>query len=199
MYWNTKQDICKDIIKAALGKLRIKIPARKCQVKEIDNKSYRDFLTKYHIQGPVNSSIRLGLFYENELVQCIGLGKSRFKKDEIELHRMCTKADTQVIGGFSKLLKHCNQKHIISYIDRYIYNGLGYKKSGWSFIKYTSPSYMYYKNGKLYSRLQFQKHKLSKVLENYDPNKTEFENMDANKYLRIYDCGTIKVEYNAKD
>lgn len=198
-YWNTKQDICKNIIKAALGKLEIKIPARKCQIREIDSKIYKDFLTKYHIQGAVNSKIRYGLFYKNELVQCIGLGKSRFKKDETELHRMCTKANTQVLGGFSKLIKHCNQKHIISYIDRYIYNGDGYKKSGWIFTKYTKPSYIYYKNGKLYNRLHFQKHKLSKVLENYDPSKTEFENMDANKYLRIYDCGTIKVEWNAKD
>lgn len=95
--------------------LELKIPARKCEVKEIDSKTYKDFLNKYHIQGAVNSSIRYGLFYKNELVQCIGLGKSRFKKDEIELHRICTKSNTQVLGGFSKLIKHCNQKHIISY------------------------------------------------------------------------------------
>lgn len=120
-YWNTKKDICEDIIRAALGKLEIKISARKCEVKEIDSKVYKDFLNKYHIQGAVNSGIRYGLFYKNELVQYIGLGKSRFKKDEIELHRMCTKGNTQVLGGFSKLIKHCNQKHIISYIDRYIY------------------------------------------------------------------------------
>lgn len=198
-YWNTKKDICEDIIKAALGKLEIKISARKCEVKEIDSKVYKDFLNKYHIQGAVNSGIRYGLFYKNELVQCIGLGKSRFKKDEIELHRMCTKSNTQVLGGFSKLIKHCNQKHIISYIDRYIYNGKGYEKSGWKFLKNTPPSYIYFKNNKIYNRLQFQKHKLSKVLENYDPNKTEFENMNANKYLRIYDCGTIKVEWNAEN
>lgn len=66
------------------------------------------------------------------------------------------------------------------------------------FKKYTT-SYIYFKNNKIYNRLQFQKHKLSKVLENYDPNKTEFENMNANKYLRIYDCGTIKVEWNAEN
>lgn len=198
-YWNTKQDICKDIIKAALGKLETKISARKCIVKEIDNKTYKTFLEQYHIQGSINSSFRYGLFYKNELVQCIGLGKSRFKKDEIELHRMCTKSNIQVVGGFSKLIKNCNQKHIISYIDRYIYNGVSYKNSGWSFVKYTKPSYVYYKNGKLYNRISFQKHKLSKVLEIYDPNKTEFENMSMNKYLRVYDCGTIKVEYNAKN
>lgn len=198
-YWNTKKDICKDIIKAALGELEIKIPARECQIKEIDSETYKDFLTKYHIQGAVNSSIRYGLLYKGELVQCIGLGKSRFKKDEIELYRMCSKNNIQVLGGFSKLLKHCGQKHIISYIDRYIYNGNGYKKSGWEFIKYTKPSYVYYKNNKIYNRLQFQKHKLSKVLDIYDPNKSEFENMEANKYLRIYDCGTIKVEWNAKN
>lgn len=196
-YWNTKKDICKDIIKAALGKLEIKIHARKCEVKEIDNKTYKDFLNKYHIQGEVNSSIRYGLFYKNELVQCVGLGKSRFKKDEIELHRMCSKNNIQVLGGFSKLLKHCKQKHIVSYIDRYIYNGKSYEKSGWKFLKYTKPSYMYFKNNRLYNRMKFQKFKLSKILENYDPSKTEFENMDANKYLRIYDCGTIKVEWNA--
>lgn len=134
-YWNTKKDIYKDIIKSALGKLELKIPVRKCEVKGIDDKTYKDFLEENHIQGAVNSSIRYGLFYKNELVQCIGLGKSRFKKDEIELHRMCSKNNIQVLGGFSKLLKHCKQKHIVSYIDRYIYNGKSYEKSGVEIFK----------------------------------------------------------------
>ena len=40
-----------------------------------------------------------------------------------------------------------------------------------------------------------QKHKLHKILENYDENKTEYDNMIANNYYRVYDCGNIKVKY----
>ena len=40
-----------------------------------------------------------------------------------------------------------------------------------------------------------QKHKLSKLLEKYDNNLTEVENMRANGYYQIFDCGNIKVKY----
>ena len=43
----------------------------------------------------------------------------------------------------------------------------------------------------LLSRLNFQKHKLEKKLEFFDPEKSEYENMKANGYFRIFDCGNM--------
>jgi len=43
----------------------------------------------------------------------------------------------------------------------------------------------------LYHRSKFQKHKLSKLLDNFDSNLSEVSNMYANGYRRIWDSGNI--------
>ena len=112
--WLFKQDICKSIISSALGIYQNKVYARKCEIREISNNEYRDFLNENHIQGSVNSKIKIGLFYNNELIQCIGVGKTRYSDNQFELYRMCSKKFHQVIGGFSKLLKYLKQKYNIT-------------------------------------------------------------------------------------
>ena len=37
--------------------------------------------------------------------------------------------------------------------------------------------------------MKFQKHKLPQLLENFDPTKSESENMKEHGYNRVYDCG----------
>ena len=194
--WKYKQYICKSIIKSALGIYDDIIYARKCELKEVNSNDTKYFLDENHIQGKINSSYRLGLYYNNELVQLICLGKSRFKKNEVELLRMCTKLNTQVIGGFSKLLKHQPYNTIISYVDRSKFNGNSYIKNGFEVIRISNPSYVYIKKDIILNRISAQKHKLPKLLgDKFDPNKTEAQNMIDNGYLQVYDCGTIKMQY----
>ena len=195
--WNEHQDICKSIIASALGIYENRIYARKCDVKLVDNSEAKDFLDSNHIQGYVSAKYNLGLYYHNELVQLISIGKSRYKKGEYELLRMCSKLYTQVIGGFSKLMNNQPYKRIYSYIDRSKFSGVGYYNSNFILEAYTKPSYFYwsYSSGKL-NRLVCQKHKLSKLLgSSFYNNKTEQQNMIDAGYLLIYDCGNIKVKY----
>ena len=42
-----------------------------------------------------------------------------------------------------------------------------------------------------YHRMGFQKHKLKNKLENFDPELSEWENMQVNGYDRIWDCGNM--------
>ena len=197
--WVFNQEKIKNLIKSALGIFDIKLYARKCEVKEISYQDYRKFLELYHLQNSVNSSIRYGLFYNDELVSVIGFGKSRFKKGEIELHRYCVKEGYQIVGGFSKLIKHaCKEANIsrfISYIDLAHFNGHGYKKAGFKLVSVTSPSYIYIRGDEIKSRMQCQKHKLEAFLEAYDPELSEYENMLLNDWDRVYDCGNLKVKY----
>lgn len=202
--WDFKREKIKALIRSALGLYSTKIYARKCNIKKISTQEYELFLIENHLQGSVKSSIRYGLFFNNELVSVAGFGQSRYKKDEIELHRFCTKTDYQVVGGFSKLLKYAckenNIKSLISYIDLAHYSGRGYKKIGFEKVSITKPSYVYINGTTVLSRYQCQKHKLSKLLgKNYNQNLTETENMMLNKYLKVYDAGTLKVVYNYKD
>ena len=103
--WNHKKEIVKSIILNKLNKTPNKIYARKCQIKEInDNRIIRKFLNRNHIQGFVGSKIKLGLYYNNELVSLMTLGnlrKSLGQKSEIgsfELLRFCSILNTSVIG-----------------------------------------------------------------------------------------------------
>ena len=195
--WINKTDICKSIILSALGEYETKIYARQCKIQKVDHNEADNFLNTNHIQGKVKSTYSLGLYYNNELVQLICIGKSRFKKDEIELLRMCTKLNTQVIGGFSKLMKHQPYNELISYVDRAKFSGIGYKKLGFQLIGESGPSYKYYKNNIELNRISTQKHKLSTLLgDQFDPTKTESQNMINCGWLQIYDCGVFKMKYS---
>lgn len=202
--WDFNQKKIKALIRSALGLYKTRLYARQCVVKPISSKDYRVFLSEYHLQGAVNSSIRYGLFYKDELVSVVGFGKSRYKASETELLRFCTKSDYQVIGGFSKLITHAcklnNMHSFISYIDLAHFHGRGYKKVGFEKVSVTKPSYVYIKGNSVLSRYQCQKHKLEKLLGTaYNESLTETENMVLARYMKVYDSGTLKVVYNYKD
>lgn len=75
--WNYKQEIIKSMILNNIGKQKHKIFARKCKIKEVtNNKLIRSFLDKNHIQGFVGSSVKIGLYYNDELVSLITLKKT---------------------------------------------------------------------------------------------------------------------------
>lgn len=189
--WNNQQDIIKSILNVALNRVSTIIYARKCIVKLVDNKTAKKFLNENHIQGGINASKHIGLYYNNELVQLISLGNSRYKKGEYELYRMCTKLNTTIVGGFSKLLSNVKEP-LYSYVDRSLFTGSGYLATGWTLISETPPSYSYYKQNIRLNRTQAQKAKLQKLLDNFDSNLTEKQNMLNNGWLILYDCGTFK-------
>ena len=200
--WLYKPDIVKSIIKNKLGLTSETIYARKCIIKEIGGQNSRDFLESNHIQGNVNSGVKIGLFYENRLVSLMTFSKGRIlmggKPNEWELTRFCNLININVIGGASKLFKYFIQKYqpemIVSYSDIRLFNGNLYKKLGFISKSQSKPNYWYVKGGLRYHRFNFRKSVLLK--EGYDPNKTEREIMFERKIYRIYDCGNIRWEYH---
>ena len=198
-----KNEIVLSIINNLLHKNQNKIYARKCTIKELSSFEYREFLNKNHIQGIINSSIRVGLIYNDELVSVMGFGKSRFQQNQMELHRFCNKLNINIIGGASKLFKFVTTQYnfndVISYCDKRFFTGRLYEELGFELIHETKPNYWYFKGDKLESRLKYQKHKLSKILEQYDENLTEYENMKLNNYKRVFDCGNFVYKLKGND
>jgi len=196
-----KQKIWKSIIRNKLGQSK-KIFARKCKIQKISSIKTKEFLDKNHLQGRCNSSINIGLFYNNELVSLMTFGKSRYnKKIEWELLRFCNKINYSVIGGASRLFKNFLKEHIgsiISYADIRHSDGGLYKNLGFEFEYISSPNYFYWKPNDLLveSRIKYQKHKLKNKLKEFDPNLTETENMYNNGYRKIFDCGNQVWIYN---
>ena len=81
-------------------------------IKEISSKDCSSFLDQNHIQGKLGAKVRLGLYYNDELVSLMTFGalrKNLGQKSEdgsYELLRFCNKLNTNVVGGASKLFKH---------------------------------------------------------------------------------------------
>ena len=188
-----KGRIVKSRLRAILGKTPYKIAARLCQVREVPSNLYSKFVEKYHIQGAVNTSIRLGLYYKNRLVAVMGFNKSRFnKKYDYELMRYCTISSFNITGGAGKLLKYFRKHYqgsIISYADKRWSNGSLYRSLGFTELEDSAPNYYYVKGNTRESRQKFQKHKLENVLEVFDPELSEQQNMRKNGWSRIWDCG----------
>lgn len=199
--WNNlhKQIIWKSIISNHLGASH-KVHARKCKVVELASKQANDFLNANHLQGMDNSKVKLGLVHDDTLVSVMTFSKPRFNKSyKWELVRFCNLLNHTVVGGASKLMKFFINKHnptsLISYADVRYSNGNLYKQLGFKLVKHTTPSYVYIKSSKIISRFGAQKHKLQQLLEAYDANKTETQNMIDAGYRKLWDAGTLLYAY----
>jgi DNA-directed RNA polymerase subunit RPC12/RpoP len=191
--WLEKNHIVKSRLANVLGQ-SAKIPGRKCQITVLTSKEKSNFLELNHTQGDCNSSINLGLHFGNQLVAVMTFGKTRYNKSaKYELLRYASIVNHRVLGGASKLLSYFeklyNYPSIVSYSDRRWNSGNLYENLGFSYCHSSSPNYWYWKsNGKLESRIKYQKHKL-KNFHRYDQNLSEWEIMKNAGYDRIWDCG----------
>lgn len=186
--WIDKQDIVKSIILNKLGIGNKIFYARKLQVKTVGTSHAREFMEDNHLQGYKGGTIKLGLF-DKELLSLIIIGKPRYKSGfDYEIIRFANKKGVSVVGGFSRLISKIPGS-IITYADARYFTGKVYKQANFEFSHLSKPNYYYVNNGKRYSRIQFQKHKLKEKLKSFDPNLTEWQNMQLNGWDRIWDCG----------
>jgi group I intron endonuclease len=191
--WQAQTKLVKDRLLHKAGKIQTKYFARNCTVEEIDPAISSAFLIENHIQGSIPAKTHLGLMYNNELVSVMTFGTARFDTIyEWELLRFASKRGISVIGAAGKLFKHFTRQYtpssIISYSNARWNTGEVYKLIGMKFMRKSPINYFYMKDNQIYSRFKFQKHKLEKQLENYDVNKSERLNMEANGYERIDDA-----------
>lgn len=199
--WENQQDICKSIIRVALGK-SISTGARLCELRQPTKLEVREFLQKNHIQGdrPYTLAVALYAPITNDMLMVMTFGKSRFRKCVWELLRFSTKLGYVIPGGAKRLWNAAialipTGTEIWSYSDKRLFTGKIYESLGFAWIHDTPPGYQYYLSGKPYSRMQFQKHKLATILPSFDITKTESENMFAAGYRRIWDAGQSVWSY----
>ncbi len=191
--WLFKQNIVKSILLNAIGIHKEKIHGRKCIIKDVSVKEARPFYDNNHIQG-FHGGKHKGLYYQNDLVSLMSIDKRG------ELQRFVNKCNTIVHGAFSKLLKSFNIDNIYTFADLRYFTGNVYQMNGFEYIYQIKPNYWYIKQMNVYHRRTFQKKNIQYKFENgvlqyFDSNKTEYENMLDNGYDRIWDCGNLKFEY----
>lgn len=92
-------EIIKSIINNYLGKSQ-KIYARKTKLAQLSSEEYKSFFTNNHLMGSANA-ITFGLILNGEIVMAASY---KVFSDRIKIERLCSKMNTVIIGGASKLL-----------------------------------------------------------------------------------------------
>jgi len=200
--WRDKQEICKSIIKNKLNLCQNKLNARdmftegvqpssKEQVNEIHK-----FTDLNHLQGSTKFSKAFVLRdNKKEIVFCITLRKpfTSSYKNSIEIARVCSKLNTVVRGGFSKIMKNViewskqnNYSSILTYSDcRYSF-GNTYRNYGFDFIGHTGMGYDYTNFTNRFGRFKFRAKN----------EKSELEVAEENKVYKIHNAGNYIWKMN---
>jgi len=191
--WVNKPEIVKSRLLSLIGKCPNKIFARKCTIKEVNSVIANQFINQHHLQGAGRANIKLGLYYNDELVSIMTFLKNDVSKRIVgwELNRFCSKINTTVVGGADKLFKHFvknyDPERITSFSDRrWSSDHTVYTKLGFDFIHYSPPNYWYVRPNEIkrYHRYSLRKPSNCSV--------TERELRSQQGWLRIYDCGSSK-------
>lgn len=180
-----------------------RIYARKCEIYKIKKDVGDKFLEKYHIQGTCRGQLLyLGLVYEDELVELMTFGKSRYDKNYyIELMRLCSKPGTIVVGGASKLFNYATSVYelssIISYCDRSKFTGDVYEKIGMKFKRITPPQEVWSKSTQHMTANLLRARGYDQLFgTDYGKGTSNEELMLENGWLPVYDCGQRVYVFN---
>lgn len=199
------------ILKCSMGD---KIYARECKIKEVPKEERRQFFAKNHIQGNASGNICYGLYKNGRLVSAMLFSeysnKNTGKQDNVyELERFATDIDIIGVGMAGKLISHfwkkINPMAIITFADlRWsslegnMYSSLGFELDG-----ITPPDYYYVHGYNFHKRLHkfgFDKKKQASLFgENFNLENTEWENMKANGYDRLWDVGKARYIMKSPD
>lgn len=185
-----RSEIIQSMVKHALNLTERKIPARKCELREISIGEAREFFEKSHLNGNASAKVRYGLFYQGELVHSMTFSPHRYQSKQksesstnetFELIRCASKPNVLVQGGFQKILSHFKKTHpgvsVESYVDLNISDGNAYRKAG-TFVRKIDGDLGYVIFGKKYLR-----NRLMKIfLNRYFP---DFPKRDDPEYKKI--------------
>ena len=183
------------------------IYARKCDIREVDIMECNQYLVAYHLQGKCNNqTVRLGLYYNNQLVSLMTFGVARYnKKYEYELLRYC--ASHNVVGGAEKLFKYFVDNYkpnsIVSYCDTSKFSGKVYDILGFTLDTINSPSCHWYsvKENRHITDNLLRMQGYDRLFKGSHGKGTSNEELILNRgYLPVYDCGQATyVWYNHKN
>lgn len=189
--WKNKKEIWKSRLSNLLKRSYLIIYARKCYIQEITSSQKGEFLRLNHLQGNDCAKIKLGLFFNHNLIAVMTFCKSRYNKSvEWELSRFAVKMNWSIPGGFSKLLKYFRTKFsgsIISYSDNSYSDGNVYLKNG--FIQKNISTNYWYVDSKKEVRLHrsaFMKKKIAP-----DDLRSEQEILRSRSIFKIYGAGIV--------
>lgn len=171
-----------------------KLYARKCAIKEVSKEEASNFINKHHLQNYCKDEIRIGLYYNDNLVSIMTFGKARYnKKYQHELLRYCSSYN--VIGGAEKLfnyfIKTYDPESIVSYCDWSKFDGHTYLKLGFKFKNYSIGKHWYnmYTGQHVTNNLLLARGYDQLFGTNFGKGTSNEELMLKDGFVEIYDAG----------
>jgi hypothetical protein len=202
--WNFRKEQVKGFLESVLAKPKRRLYARQCTVEEIDRKTAKEFINKYHIQQLYSLDKAVGLFYNKELVGVMSFAKHhRQNNPALVLQRMCFKRGVQIVGGASKLFKkgrslYPEAEQVVSWSDNRWSQGNVYEKLGFKCETEYRQDYSYV--DKDWPKKRYSKQSKKKQATGCPPERTEKEFCETELGLvRIYDCGKKKWVFECQN
>jgi hypothetical protein len=193
--WEKHPEIVISRLSSVLG-LNPKLPARVCKVRRINMCLAEEFLNKNHLQESIGAKLKYGLYLPKAYYRLLPKGfepeseelllavmtfsgaKKYYLEDSIvlsfELIRFSNLNGFNIVGGFTKMLRHFIQEktpgNIMTYIDADWSDGKNFSKLGFELIEKTSP--MYFQLDENHNRVKLK-----------DANEAEVMNSGSYKYI----------------
>jgi hypothetical protein len=193
--WKHKRDIISSIFRNHMHKNLYRYYARKCDIRLVDIDTAYEFMRANHLFGYTDSDICLGLYSTNELVIMMTF---KSNADNWELTGFCTKLNSTVIGGASKLFKYFISTYdpntIYTYSDRARMTGNIYHMLGFVQKDVLKEQYVWVD---LDTNLSYSPEYIEDIGYSeflgvpIDTNLSEDEIMSSYGYVKVYDSGSI--------
>lgn len=201
--WRDRKHIVKSLLEGVFSRHPDVYYARKLTLTDwVTTNSERSFLDSNHLQGYVSSTLCLGLYDGNSLIQVMSF-KNR-GKGVWEIQRLCTKIGCSVVGGaerlFSlgeKMLKERGCEEVISYCDTSYFTGDVYNRLGMRLVSGSIPYHYLLKEERYRRRVNRNRFRKKKLLKDnpglYAHHLTESEIMNHLGNIRIF--GPLQNKY----
>lgn len=179
-----KKDIWKSMIVSRLGLSEV-INSYDCIFSQVSSDKAEKFFNENHIEGFISGEMIYGLYYDDELVQCMIISE-RDEKYEYELKRIATKKYVEINDGIQKMLTNIPiyKGKMIAYMNRRFLNKNSYRETGLCYVDKTSPNYQYFNSNGFLS-----------YIYGFEDKITDWEIIKENGYDRIWDCGNLIFTY----
>ncbi len=203
--WLDKQELVIHTISRALGAATLSAcGARETRLTEVSHADVAKFYQENHLMGSAGAEHHLVLTRSGNIVAAASLSRTRAifgrsrPDNEVELVRFCVDRRMVVHGALAKLCSEVprlfpDARRLLSYVDLRWFTGSTYRAAGFTEDGRSDPGYFYVKAQQRFHRYHFAKHTLEKSLPKFDPALSEHDNMRANNYKRLYDCGQLRM------
>lgn len=187
--WRDRKEVVKGMIRSRLDIDIKRVGARKCHVVEVNAAQQRKFFEESHLSGYTPSRISWGLYWNDQIVACLSLRVPRQQKwnSWFEIARFAIKPGFRIPGGLSRLtkvayewVKDQEKTGIMTYVDRRVGAGNGYKSCGFTELGKTGVDYWYTDFDSRYDRFKFRARN----------GKTEKQIASESKVFKIWGAGS---------